>query len=43
MVDNFSNHVGLGDEGKDAKFSATFTKEGVGLKDPLDQILPIVF
>ncbi len=40
MVDNFGNHPGLGDEGKDAKFATTFTKERVGFKDPLDQICP---
>ena len=40
MVDNFGNQLGLGDDGKEAKFATTFTKERVVFKDPLDQICP---
>ena len=31
MVDNFSNDLGLGDEGKDSKCAPAITKKGVGL------------
>ena len=34
MVDNFSNDLGLGDEGKDSKFAPAITKKGVGLVSP---------
>jgi len=40
VADNIVNHLGLGDEGKDAKFSTTFTKERIGIEDPFDQICP---
>ena len=40
MVENFSNHLGLGNERKDLKFPAALTEERVGLENPLDEIRP---
>ena len=40
VFDNFGNHLGIGDEGKDAKTSAAIAKERVGLENPLSRARP---
>ncbi len=40
MIENPSDHLGLGDEGNDAKLAAARTEEWVGLVNPPDQIGP---
>ena len=40
MVHDLSDHVGLGDESNDSKFSAAVTNEGVGFVDSSKQIRP---
>lgn len=40
VLDNFGNHLGLGNESKDTKTSAAIAKERVGLENSLNQICP---
>ncbi len=40
MIENASDHLGLGDEGNDAKLVTAGTEEWVGLVNPPDQISP---
>ena len=40
MIENPSDHLGLGDEGNDAKLASAGTEEWVGLVNPPDQIGP---
>jgi hypothetical protein len=40
MVQNPSDHLGLGDEGNDVKLASAGTEEWVGLVNPPDQISP---
>ncbi len=40
MIENLANHLGVGDEGQDAKSPTALTEEGVGFENLLYQICP---